>query len=92
MPFLAGSLGESKYIASAIALVENPINWYMNAYGNMGCWVFKRGGTKLERFLPKNNILKVNYSILRIGLVGASEVFKNQSFTNQLFSFSHSPN
>ena len=23
-------------------------------YGNTGCGVFKRGGTKLERFLPKN--------------------------------------
>ena len=24
------------------------------SYGNTGCGVFKRGGTKLERFLPKN--------------------------------------
>ena len=23
-------------------------------YGNTGCGVFKTGGTKLERFLPKN--------------------------------------
>ena len=23
-------------------------------YGNTGCGVFKRGGTKLERLLPKN--------------------------------------
>ena len=23
-------------------------------YGNTGCGVFKRGGIKLERFLPKN--------------------------------------
>ena len=23
-------------------------------YGNTGCGIFKRGGTKLERFLPKN--------------------------------------
>ena len=23
-------------------------------YGNAGCGVFKRGGTKLESFLPKN--------------------------------------
>ena len=23
-------------------------------YGNTGCGVFKRGGTKLKRFLPKN--------------------------------------
>ena len=25
-------------------------------YGNTGCGVFKRGGTKLERFLPKNQL------------------------------------
>ena len=25
-----------------------------SGYGNTGCGVFKRGGTKLERFLPKN--------------------------------------
>ena len=31
-------------------------------YGNTGCGVFKRGGTKLERFLPKNQQpLKVNF-------------------------------
>ena len=27
---------------------------YHAKYGNMGCQVFIRGGTKLERFLPKN--------------------------------------
>ena len=27
--------------------------------GNMGCQVFKREGTKLERFLPKNQILRI---------------------------------
>ena len=48
-------------------------------------WSFQTGGTKLERFLPKNNIHKGNYLILRIGLMGASEVFKNQSYKNQLF-------
>ena len=52
-------------------------------------WIFQTGGTKLERFLPKTqHILKGNYQILRIGLVGASEVFKNQSFKNKLFSSS----
>ena len=35
-----------------------------------GLWSFQTGGTKLERFLPKINILKGNYWILRIGLVG----------------------
>ena len=37
-----------------------------------GLWSFQTRGTKLERFLPKNQ-----HSILIIGLVGASEVFKN---------------
>ena len=27
---------------------------YLQDYGNTGCGVFKRGNTKLERFLPKN--------------------------------------
>ena len=27
---------------------------FMKGYGNTGSGVFKRGGTKLERFLPKN--------------------------------------
>ena len=27
---------------------------HIHHYGNKGCGVFKRGGTKLERFLPKN--------------------------------------
>ena len=38
--------------------------------------------------MPKNQHTQGNYRILRIGLVGASEVFKNQSFKSQLFSSS----
>ena len=45
-----------------------------------GLWSFQTGGTKLERFLPKNQ--HHHRKLLRIGLVGASEVFKNQSFKN----------
>ena len=33
-------------------------------------------GTKLEKFLPKNKHTLRKYSIVRIGLVGASEVSK----------------
>ena len=29
-------------------------SYYSLGYGNMGCRVFKWGGTKLERFLSKN--------------------------------------
>ena len=61
-------------------------------YGNTGCGVFKRGVQNQKGFCIGINILKGNYCILRIGLMGASEVFKNQSFKNQLFLPSHSPN
>ena len=37
------------------------------------------GGYKIRRVFFQINIFKRNYSIMRIGLVGASEVFKNQS-------------
>ena len=48
----------------------------MRGYGNTGCGVFKRGGTKLERFLPKNKHTQrkslnfenwVNGEVLKIG-------------------------
>ena len=61
-------------------------------YGNTGCEVFKRGVQNWKDFCLRINILKGNYSILRIGLVGASEVFKNQSFNSQLFSSSQEKN
>ena len=54
----------------------------------MGCGVFKRGVQNLKGFCIRINILKGNYCILRIGLMGALEVFKNQSFKNPLFSSS----
>ena len=43
-----------------------------------GFGVFKRGVENWKGFCLRINILKGNYSILRIGLMGA--VFKNQSF------------
>ena len=46
------------------------------------------GGTKLKRFLPQNQHTQRKLLNLSIGLVGASEVFKNQSFKSQLFSSS----
>ena len=42
-------------------------------------------------FSLRINILQDNHCILRIGLIRASEVFKNQSYKSQLFSSSHSP-
>ena len=54
---------------------------YSLDYGNTGCGVFQQGVQNEEGFCLRINILKGNYSILRIGLqVGASEVFKNLSF------------
>jgi hypothetical protein len=39
-----------------------------------GLWSFLNGGYKIRKvFCLRINILKGNYSILRIGLVGASE-------------------
>ena len=32
----------------------SPIQGRLESDGNKGCGVFKRGGAKLERFLPKN--------------------------------------
>ena len=61
-------------------------------YGNTGCGVFKWGVQNQKGFCLRINIRKGNYSILRIGLVGASEVFKNQSFKSQLFSSSQQKN
>ena len=33
-------------------------NYVVDSYGNTGCRVFKQGGTKLERFLHKNQHTK----------------------------------
>ena len=44
-----------------------------------GLWSFQTGGTILY-FCIRINILRGNYWILRIGLMGALEVFKNQRF------------
>jgi hypothetical protein len=52
----------------------------------------KKGVQNSKVFWLRINILEGIFCILRIGLMGASEVFKNQSFKNQLFSSSHSPN
>ena len=50
------------------------------------------GVQNYEDFCLRINILIGNYLILRIGLVGASEVFKNQSSKSQLFSSSQQKN
>ena len=55
-------------------------------------WSFQMGVTKLERFLPKNQHTQRKLLNFENWISGASEVFKNQSFMNQLFSSSHSPN
>ena len=44
---------------------------------------FSNGGTKLERFLPKNQHTQrtlLNFENRSDGLVGASEVFKESEF------------
>ena len=42
----------------------------MNNIWQYGLLRFQAGGTNLERFLPKINITKGNYWILRIGVMG----------------------
>ena len=46
-------------------------------YGNMGCGVFKRGVKNYKDFCLRINILKGNYWILRIGLVGRCQKVQN---------------
>ena len=66
---------------------------WMHIYGNMGCWVFKWGDTKLERFLA---IPKENYWILRIGvMIGVKnwasfdkiKIFQNWCYKKMLIFF-----
>ena len=60
------------------------ISWVLtDYYGNTGCGVFKWGVQNSKDFCLRINILKGNYCILRIGLMGVSEVFKNQIFKSQ---------
>ena len=60
---------------------------YIN-FGNTGCGVFfceGKGGTKLERFLPKRiNIIKENYRILRIGLKRRCQKVPKFDFQSQV--------
>ena len=49
---------------------------------------FSNGGTKLEKKLPNNQHYPGKLLTLKIGLMGASENFKNKSFKSQSFSSS----
>ena len=49
---------------------------------------FSSGGTKLERFLPKNQHTLRKLLNFENWVNGVSEVFKNQSFKSKLFSSS----
>ena len=51
-----------------------------------GLWSFQTWGTKLERFLPKNEHTQRKLLKFENWLMGDSEIFKNQSFRSQLFS------
>ena len=57
-------------------------------YGSTGCRVFKRGVPNLKDFRLKINILKGDYRILRIGVVGRCK--KVRKFDFQLSQFSMS--
>ena len=62
------------------SLVFNTPYSFIAHYGNTGCQVFKQCVQNWKDFCLKINIQEGNYWILWIGLMRASEVFKNQSF------------
>ena len=64
-----------------LAITAGPLLlFYYYTLWQYGLLSFQMGGTKLERFFLRINILNGNYWILRIGLVGASEVRKVNNF------------
>ena len=48
-----------------------------------GLWSFQTGDTKLERFLPKNQILNGNYWILSFGLTASCQKVPTFDFRSQ---------
>ena len=61
--WLFGTLEVSEFMIKALRFLAHRVLWFL------GCRVFNRG-KKLERFLPRNNIPKGDYRILRIGVMG----------------------
>ena len=53
-----------------------------------GLWRFQAGGTKSERFLPKNQHTQRKLFNFENWISGGLRTFKNQSFKSQLFSSS----
>ena len=62
-------------------MAKQKLNDY-DHYGNTGCRVFKRG-TKLDRFCIRINIHQGNYRILRIGVLGRSQIVPKFDFLCQ---------
>ena len=74
--------GNSNFLFQSISFWPDRTLW------RYGLWSFQTGGTNLERFLPKNHHTQENDWILRIGLMGASEVFKIRVIKSIIFIFS----
>ena len=56
------------------------------SYGSTGSGVFKRGGTKLERFLPKNQHNQTKLFILSlVGIMGRCQKLRKFDFQSQFF-------
>ena len=64
-----------------VSISTSIISYWYAQYGNTGSGVFKRGGTKLERFLTKNQH-KGNYCILSFRLMASCQ--KEPKFDNFL--------
>ena len=54
-----------------------------------GLWGFQTGGTKLERFLPKNQHTQINFWILRIGLTGSLSSLQKSEFLKLIILIFH---
>ena len=77
--FFLPFLHRSPLLSTSKKLLRN----MYHSYGNTGCRVFKRGVQNLKDFYIRINILKGNYWILRIGLMGRCQKVSKFDFQSQ---------
>ena len=68
--FTSGDSNKTKIVLDWILIIE----YVPFAIWQYELWSFQMGGTKLERFLPKNQLTQrklLNFLILRIGLMAS---------------------
>ena len=78
-------------VSILVFLQDLPLSWVCENWSSFllwelwrvwqyGLWSLQTRGTKLERFLPKNQHTQRNYWILRIGLMGRCQKVPNLTF------------